>query len=68
MQRETSPQTIDIQVTLNEQEAWHYAQYLKRICWTDYRLRAMSDPEAYTMLHAGERIREALAQKGYAPR
>lgn len=60
--------TIPIIVVLTETEAWEYAQFLKRVCFSDYRGCATSDTEAYHMLDAGERIRRALAEQGYAPR
>jgi hypothetical protein len=59
---------IEIQVVLTDQRAWEFAQFLKRACFSDYRDHATSDEEAYQMINAGERIREALAAKGYAPR
>ncbi|MGH8302035.1 MAG: DUF7706 family protein, partial [Steroidobacteraceae bacterium] len=43
-------------------------QFLKRVCYSDYRAHATSEAEAYRMVEAGERIREALAEAGYAPR
>ncbi len=59
---------ITITVLLTDVQAWYYAQFLKRVCFSDYRQRAISEDEAYTMLNAGERIREALKERGYAPR
>ena len=59
---------VTITVTLDDDEAWQYAQFLKRVCLGDYEQRARSQSEAYTMLDAGEKIREALREKGYAPR
>lgn len=60
--------SIEITVTLNDAQAWQYAQFLKRVCFSDYERRATSENDAYTMLDAGEIIREALREKGYAPR
>jgi hypothetical protein len=60
--------TIQITVVLTETEAWEFAQFLKRVCFSDYRGHATSDTEAYHMIDAGERIRDALANQGYAPR
>jgi hypothetical protein len=60
--------TVEITVTLTETEAWELAQFLKRVCFSDYRSHATSDDEAYHMIDAGERIRSALADQGYAPR
>jgi hypothetical protein len=60
--------TVEFQVTLTEAQAWEFAQFLKRVCFSDYRDHATNDDEAYQMVNAGERIRDALAQVGYAPR
>lgn len=59
---------ITINVTLTDEEAWQYAQFLKRVCFRDYQDRASNEGEAYTMVKAGEKIREALRDRGYAPR
>jgi hypothetical protein len=59
---------VTITVTLDDAAAWQYAQFLKRVCLGDYEQRATSQNEAYTMLDAGEKIREALREQGYAPR
>ena len=59
---------IEITVVLTETEAWEFAQFLKRVCFSDYRGCATSDAEAYHMRDAGEHIRRALAEQGYAPR
>ena len=60
--------TIEIHVTLTEPQAWEFAQFLKRACFSDYRGHATSDDEAYRMINAGEQIRRALADEGCAPR
>jgi hypothetical protein len=60
--------TIEIIVTLTDAQAWEFAQFLKRACFGDYRGHATSDAEAYRMIDAGEHIRRALAEQGYAPR
>ncbi len=59
---------VEINVTLTDTQAWQLAQFLKRVCFSDYRGHATSDDEAYHMIDAGERIRSALADRGYAPR
>ena len=61
-------QTIEIHVTLTDAQAWEFAQFLKRVCFSDYRSHATSEAEAYHMRDAGEHIRRALADQGYAPR
>jgi hypothetical protein len=60
--------TVEIQVTLTDAQAWEFAQFLKRVCFSEYRNNATDDAEAYLMRDAGEQIRCALAEKGYAPR
>jgi hypothetical protein len=59
---------VPITVTLSDEQAWAFAQFLKRVCFSDYKDRAASQAEAYTMVGAGEVIREALREQGYAPR
>ncbi len=44
------------------------AQFLKRVGLDDYRRLSVDPDEAWTMLEAGERVRKALADAGYAPR
>ena len=60
--------TVEIQVMLTDAQAWEFAQFLKRVCFSEYRNNATRDEEAYHMRDAGEQIRRALAEKGYAPR
>jgi hypothetical protein len=60
--------TVEITVTLTEPQAWELAQFFKRICFSDYRSCATNEAEAYLMRDAGELIRRALADQGYAPR
>jgi hypothetical protein len=60
--------TVEIQVTLSHEQAWEFAQFLKRVSFSEYRNNATSDNEAYEMRDAGDQIRRALAEKGYAPR
>lgn len=57
-----------ITVILSTQQAWAYAQFLKRVGLDDYKALAVDLEEAYTMLSAGEAIREELRRVGYAPR
>jgi hypothetical protein len=60
--------TVEITVVLTDAQAWQFAQFLKRACFSDYRGHATSDEEAYQMINAGEHIRRALAEQGFAPR
>ena len=59
---------VEITANLTDAQAWQFAQFLKRACFSDYRGHATSDEEAYRMIDAGEHIRRALADQGYAPR
>lgn len=60
--------TVEITVTLTDAQAWQFAQFLKRVSFREYRNSATCDDEAYLMRDAGELIRDALAEQGYAPR
>ncbi len=53
---------------MNEEQALAYAQFLKRVGVNDYRINAANEDEAYMMMDAGERIRDALAECGLNPR
>jgi hypothetical protein len=57
-----------INVTLPDEQALAFAQFLKRVGLDDYRGLAVDLEEAYEMRAAGEAIREELARAGYAPR
>jgi hypothetical protein len=59
---------ITINVTFTDAEAWQYAQFLKRVGLGDYLEKATTQDEAYTMVAAGEKLREALRVHGYSPR
>jgi hypothetical protein len=56
------------QVELPDDEAWALAQFLKRAGFSDYRQLAVDEREAWDMLDAGEKMRRALAERGFAPR
>lgn len=60
--------TISINVELDERQALAFAQFLKRVTFNDYRSCAVDNDETYTMIDAGEKIRDALAEQGFAPR
>ena len=59
---------MNISLDINDRQALALAQFLKRAGFTDYRLRAVSDDEAYDMQYAAEKLREELARNGFAPR
>lgn len=53
---------------MTDDEAMAFAEFLKRAGFCDYRSLASNEQEAYDMRYAGEKIRKALADAGYAPR
>lgn len=65
---QTGVPAIIFSVEVTPQEAWDYAQFLKRAGFSDYRNNAVDQDEAYRMLAVGEKIRKTLAYAGYAPR
>jgi hypothetical protein len=60
--------TVRLAMELTDAEAWHLAQFLKRVGFSDFRSNAQDDDEAYAMRDAADRVRVALADAGYAPR
>ena len=61
-------QTVTLTVEMNDDQAFQFAQFLKRVSWHDYRELSTCDEEARTMVEAGELVRKAMAEAGYAPR
>jgi hypothetical protein len=59
---------ITVQVELNAEQAWALAQLVKRIGWADCRSLAEDEQQTRLMIEATERVRQALAEAGYAPR
>lgn len=57
-----------LELELPDDAAWAFAEFLKRAGYSDYRQLALNEQEAYEMQDAGEKVRAALAEKGYAPR
>lgn len=57
-----------IEVELPDELALALAEFLKRVGYEDYRPLAVDQQQAYAMQGAGEKVRAALADKGYAPR
>ena len=65
---ENTQHLVQVKVELTTDEAWDYAQFLKRVGFSDYRQNAQDQDEAYRMMAVGEKFREALALAGFAPR
>jgi len=61
-------QLVSISVEFSRDQAWAFAQFLKRVGYSNYKTNAVDDDEAHLMLDAGEKVRGALADAGYAPR
>lgn len=59
---------VAVNVELTDAQANAFAQFLKRVGLSDYRPLAVDNDEAYVMLTAGEAVRAALREVGYAPR
>ena len=59
---------VIIEVELPDDLALALAQFLKRVGYNDYLGLAVDKQQAYEMVDAGEKVRAALADKGYAPR
>jgi hypothetical protein len=57
-----------IEVELPDDLAMALAQFLKRVGYSDYLSLAIDKQEAYETVDAGEKVRKALADKGFAPR
>lgn len=55
-------------LSITEQEAYAFAQFLKRVQFDDFRRRAVDDEDAYEMQAAAGKIRNALAEAGFSPR
>jgi hypothetical protein len=60
--------SIDIHPDLDETEALALAQFVKRVGWSEMRGCAVDDDEAREIRSAIEKLRESLADAGYAPR
>lgn len=59
---------VTITVELTEAQALALAQMLKRQTWSCWRELSVDEAEAYEMRDACECVRQALADKGVAPR
>lgn len=59
---------VTVHVELESAQAWALAQLLKRIGWSDCRALAEDEQQTQFMIAATERVRQALAEAGYAPR
>ena len=59
---------VTVAVELDAEQAWALAQLVKRIGWAECRSLAEDEAQTRLMIEATERVRQALAEVGYAPR
>lgn len=59
---------VDVTVQLSGIEAWDLAQFLKRVGFDQFYVNAQDTDEAYRMMFAAKKVRNALAEVGFAPR
>lgn len=62
------PRRCISRIELPDDLAMALAQFVKRVGYSDYVSLAIDKQEAYEMVDAGEKVRKALADKGFAPR
>lgn len=58
---------VRFNVFMSSEQALAFAQFLKRAEHDDFEACAISERETQNMLQAGDAIRKALKQVGYAP-
>lgn len=64
----SSQKVVTFSVTMTEQQAYAFAQFLKRRQFDDFRNRAVDEEDACNMDAAADEIREALRAAGFSPR
>ena len=63
-----NPNTVTLELNINEQTAMALAQFVKRVGWQEFRQNAVNDDEAYLIGDGVAALQRALNQAGYAPR
>jgi hypothetical protein len=63
-----SDRIFELNLRLDDDSAWALAQFVKRVQWDHFRSCAVDQEEAHVIPRAVDRLQEALAEKGYAPR
>lgn len=61
----------DLNLTLEnvtDEQVMALAQFVKRVGWQEIRVNAVSTDDAYTMRDVISKLKDALADAGYAPR
>jgi len=64
----SNPNTLTLELNINEQTATALAQFIKRVGWQEYRQNAVDDAEAYLIGDGVAALQRALNQAGFAPR
>lgn len=59
---------VKLTINLTDDQAEAYAEFLKRVGFSDYRSLSVDHEEAYLMVSAGEAVRAGLRQAGFEPR
>jgi hypothetical protein len=59
---------IRMDLELSDEEALALAQFVKRVTWSALRECAVDEPECYQIRAAIDKLRNALAEAGCAPR
>lgn len=57
-----------LSVELTDEQAEALAQFVKRVGWSEMRQLAVDDNEANVIRFAVDRVQQALAVEGFAPR
>ena len=60
--------THTIELHLVEAHALALALFVKRVGWSEFRVNAVDDAEAYEIRTAVDALQRALAEAGFAPR
>jgi hypothetical protein len=55
---------IKIAIELNQEDAWCFAEVLKRAGIDDYKRLSKTEEEAYRAMSAADKIKESLSQSG----
>jgi len=63
-----NPNTITLELNINEQTAMALAQFVKRVGWQEFSQNAVNGDEAYLIGDGVAALQRALSQAGFAPR
>jgi hypothetical protein len=59
---------MSVKIELEENEAWEFAQFLKRITWEGVMRCAVDKANCEFMIRVIEDVREQMGKQGCAPR